>query len=122
MITYFYDENGVVYMTDFGYIELTEKEQQNPMKIQLEKPYKIPEEKGKKTVLYVEEGQLKHRYETIEVEEDEKLKKLEEKTSKTEKEVTNLENKVKSVQLAVAEWYATEDTTTASVGDSGETI
>ena len=98
MVTYFYDELGRVVLIDFGVSELSEAEKADPNKIQLEEEYKVPEKEGYTYDLYVEDGQLKHRYIEIQKSDIEKEnERLKEQLQKQSKEIT--QNQMAIVQI-----------------------
>lgn len=91
MITYIAKETNDVDLIVYDEKYLTEDDLKYENRIQLEKPYTVEEKEGFRVVLFIENGELKHRYEKIEKpKETVALEKMQEEVTKLEKATTEV--------------------------------
>lgn len=91
MITYIAKETNDVDLIVYDEKYLTEDDLKYENRIQLEKPYTVEEKEGFRVVLFIENGELKHRYEKKEKPKEAlDLEKMQEEVTKLEKATTEV--------------------------------
>lgn len=91
MITYIAKETNDVDLVIYDEKYLTEDDLKYENRIQLEKPYAVEEKEGFRVVLFIENGELKHRYEKKEKPKEAlDLEKMQEEVTKLEKATTEV--------------------------------